>query len=363
VQRTVADVTVLVIGLGDLGARVFDALAGRRGLVGRLVGATRDAERGAGLTGQGQLVAALAGGPRHVEFAPLDVRDEGATATLLERLDPDVVVMAAAEHTWWRAGPRLPYAAWLPLQVPLVRALMRAKRAAGVRSNVVCLPNPDAVGPVLDAAGLAPEVGAGNVAEVAAKLAVLASADGERVEVRLVLHHAAERLALGAFAQLGGGAQPGNPPWAAEVVVNGEPLPSDRLEALFRAPYPLPPGKATHGLTAAAVCATVEALASEQPLELHVPAPGGRPGGYPVRLSRAGAELDLPSGLSETDAIALNARAAAWDGLERIESDGTAILTPAASASARTALGLDLGRMSPDDLDAIAIDLLARLAS
>src|SRR2546421_7351114 len=93
--------TVLVIGLGDLGTRVLDALA-RLPEIERLIGGSRDEEHGRARAGQAALVAELLGGPRRVEFECLDVADISATAALLARLDPDVVVMAASRLTWWR---------------------------------------------------------------------------------------------------------------------------------------------------------------------------------------------------------------------------------------------------------------------
>ena len=360
VRSSAADATVLVVGLGDLGARVLDALA-RRGTVGRLIGSSRDAARGAALVGQARLVAALAGGPAHVDHAPLDLKDGAAAVALLARLDPDVIVVGAAEHTWWRGGPALPYGAWLPLQVPLVRRLMEARRDAGVHAPVVCLPYPDGVGPVLAPAGLAPEVGAGNVAEVAAKLAVRAGAGrGDvDVDVRLVLHHAAERVAFSAFSALG--RDRGEPPWAAEVRVDGEMLPQAAVAEHLHAPYPLPSGRATHQLTAAAAVQVVEGLLSDAPARAHVPAPGGRPGGYPVHLSRGGIALALPAEMTEADAVAVNSAAAAWDGIEAIEPDGTVVLTEAAAAAVRELVGVDVARMAPPDLDALARELRAAL--
>lgn len=124
------------------------------------------------------------------------------TATSISAAAVAIGVAAMAMRTD-RAGA-LPYAAWLPLQVPLVRRLMEARREAGVRAPVVALAFPDAIGPVLAAAGLAPDAGAGNVAEVAAKLAACAEHAREEVEVRLVMHHASERLAFGAFASPAG---------------------------------------------------------------------------------------------------------------------------------------------------------------
>ena len=147
--------TVLVIGLGDLGTRVFDALA-RLPEIERLVGAGRRAEKGRARAGQTAFVALLAGGPRDVAFESLDLDDVATTASLLRRLDPEVVVTAATRHTWWRpfADERvgaLPFGVWLPLQLVLVRRLMEARREAGIAARVVCLPYPDAVGPALAA--------------------------------------------------------------------------------------------------------------------------------------------------------------------------------------------------------------------
>jgi hypothetical protein len=355
--------TVLVIGLGDLGTRVFDALA-RLPEIERLVGTGRDEERGRARAGQTALVAALAGGPRHVDFEPLDLDDVAAAASLLRRLDPDVVVTAASRHTWWRpfADERvgaLPFGVWLPLQLVLVRRLMEARREAGVRAPVVCLPYPDGVGPALAPLGLAPELGAGNVAETAPKLALLAAGEAgvalEDVHVRLVMHHAAQRVA---FPSLAGGGD--EPPWTAEVTVRDERLSSEQVERLFRAPWPLPQGPDTHELSAAATAHTIRALLRDEPTATHAPAPNGLPGGYPVRVSRRGVELDLPSQLSRDGAIELNARAAAFDGIERIESDGAVVFTADVGDRTERLLGLRLERVRPDEVDEVADELAIR---
>jgi hypothetical protein len=355
--------TVLVIGLGDLGTRVFDALA-RLPEIERLVGTGRDGERGRARAGQTALVAALADGPRYVGFEHLDLDDVDAAASLLRQLDPDVVVMAASRHTWWRpfADERvgaLPFGVWLPLQVVLVRRLMEARREAGVGAPVVCLPYPDGVGPALAPLGLAPELGAGNVAETAPKLTLLAAGEAgvarEEVRVRLVMHHAAQRVA---FPSLAGGED--EPPWAAEVTVRDERLSSEQVERLFRAPWPLPQGQDTHELSAAATAHTIRALLRDEPTATHAPAPNGLPGGYPVRVSRRGVELDLPSQLTRDGAIELNERAAAFDGIERIESDGAVVFTADVADRTERLLGLRLERVHPDDVDEVADELAAR---
>jgi hypothetical protein len=344
---------VLVVGLGDLGSRVLDILA-RSQRIERLVGSSRNADHGEARAAQCRLVAALQGGPRRVEFVRNDVSDVAASAALLRTLDPDVVVTAASRHTWWRRGVEgVPYGAWLPLQLTLVRDLVLARNDAGIAAPIICLPFPDNVGPALAPLGLAPELGAGNVTETAAKLELLG---GEGAEARLVLHHAAQRYAFPDFAALGGG-ETEEPPWAAEVLVRGEPLADDRVNELFHAPWPLPWGRDSHDLTAAATAQVVEALLSDGPVRTHAPAPHGRPGGYPLRVSRDAIELDLPSGLSEDEALAINARAARWDGLERVEADGTLVFTGAVAEATERHLGVGVDRVAPGDVDVVADEL------
>lgn len=371
VTSSLRSATVVVIGLGDLGARAVDSLALLP--LGRLVAVDRTRDRADRVAGQAAVVAALSSGARRVHGCVGDVGDVAATAALLGRLEPDLIVMAASRHSWWRTPPGLaaiPYGAWLPLQVGLVRSLMRARRECGSAAPVVALPFPDAVGAVLRPLGLAPELGAGNVAEVAAKLTVLASAVADTppadVSVRLIAHHAVERFAFAAFSELGGAEQlvgGGSPPYRAVIEVEGQPLAPERVRQLFATFHPLLEGRETHAMTAAATAATVAATLGDQPSPIHVPGPAGRPGGYPVLASRGRVELDLPSDVSEEEAIAINATAARWDGIERIADDGTITFTREVAEASEQHLGWRLQRVAPEELDDVAERLAGRLAA
>ena len=72
--------TALVIGLGDLGTGVLDSLA-RLPELERLIGASRDEERGRARTGQAALEAELLGGPQRVEFERIGIADHERLAT------------------------------------------------------------------------------------------------------------------------------------------------------------------------------------------------------------------------------------------------------------------------------------------
>lgn len=138
-------------------------------------------------------------------------------------------------------------------------------------------------------------------------------------------------------------------------------MPAERVREWFRAPHPLLPGRRTHVVTATATGAVVAALLSDAPRRIHVPAPGGRPGGYPALVSAAGIELDLPASVPESEAIAINATAARWDGIERIDADGTVTFTRDVFDSTADALGWGMDRVTVDEVDAVAAELEARL--
>jgi hypothetical protein len=362
------EASVLVAGLGDLGGRVLELLAADD-RIGTLTGCGRRTEEATALVHQAALVSAASRGAERVGHVEVDLGSEPAVREVLDRARPDVVVFAASRHSWWRtpaAARNLPYGVWLPLQLSLLRVFMRALRASAARSTVVALVHPDAAGPVLAAEGLAPDVGAGNVAEVAAKLEVLVAEEhGCRradVDVRLVLHHAAERLAFSLFDPgPGPGSSTSDPPYLARVTVAGEVLPDDEVDRLLRQPYPLPQGTGSHQLTAATVGALVGALLDDAPQRLHVPAPSGLPGGYPVVVHRGAVELDLPPGVDRAEAVAVNERAARHDGIAEVGADGRIILTEEASAAAADVLGLHLERVGPDDLDRVADELAEAL--
>ena len=59
------------------------------------------------------------------------------------------------------------------------------------------------------------------------------------------------------------------PGW--QVLVRGDPLPREQVGRLFRMPWPLPLGRDTHELSAAATAHAVRALLREEPTATHAP--------------------------------------------------------------------------------------------
>ena len=76
--------------------------------------------------------------------------------------------------------------------------------------------------------------------------------------------------------------------------------------------------------------------------------------------SRDGVALDLPAGVSEEHAIAVNATAARWDGIETIAADGSVTFTRECADAVEAALGWRLEHVGAGEIDAVADELAAR---
>ena len=108
-------------------------------------------------------------------------------------------------------------------------------------------------------------------------------------------------------------------------------------------------GDVPNSLYAGSAVKNALALVGTEPLETHVSAPRGLPGGYPAVIGSGTVRLRLPSGLDEAEAVAINDSAARFDGIERIEGDGTVVYT-AESRAAMKNLGYRCEAVEFDDL-------------
>jgi hypothetical protein len=359
--------TILLIGLGGLGSVLLELLAREDG-IGRIVVASRNADRGAARCNLARLGALAQGRNPDIRFAPLDLQERDATAELIQREAPDVIVSTATRMTWWLpdllpapyadAVKRAGFGMWLPIHLTLTRRLMEAVRAAGYDGHTLTAPFPDVVNPILARLGLAPTCGIGNLDEIVPKVRVLAAerlkVPVAEIEVSLVAHHALDAAALG-------GALDNVPPYFVRVEHQGRDVTGAiRAQELLLAPYPITAGTATHFLTAGSAVRLIRAFLSEQQARLHAPAPNGLSGGYPILVSRDGVAVTLPPGLSLADAVALNERSHRFDGIERIEDDATAVFRPEMADAFRKLLGYDCGRLPPDEADGRADELIVR---
>lgn len=355
----------MLIGAGGLGSAILELLA--RDVPCRIMACGRNVERGVARCNLARLGAMAQGFSPSIEFVSLDLHEREATAETVRRLSPDVILSTATMQTWWLTDllpPRAaaikdaPFGMWLPVHLPLAVKLMEALQMAGYRGKTLTAPFPDVVNPILGKLGLAPTCGVGNLDEIVPKIRLLAAerlgTSSEALRVLLAAHHALEPAAFG--KPVGE-----TPPHILRIEHRGEDVTEEvGGERLLLAPYPLPSGPPTHFLTAGSAVTLVRALLSDRETELHAPGPRGLPGGYPVTAGREGVTPVPIAEHTVQEAIAANERSHRFDGIDRIEEDGTAVFCPSLVERLREAIGYECERLPPDEAEARAEELMKR---
>jgi hypothetical protein len=112
-------------------------------------------------------------------------------------------------------------------------------------------------------------------------------------------------------------------------------------------------------IAASATLDLLAALGDDGVHDLHVPAPNGLVGGYPVKINRRGAEIDLPAAWDLDQALGINATALAYDGIAALDKDGTVTYTERGIAAFQTLLGERIERLRPPNAQSLAEKLVA----
>jgi hypothetical protein len=110
-----------------------------------------------------------------------------------------------------------------------------------------------------------------------------------------------------------------------------------------------PGGRHGQYLVAASSMNNIMAILDDTGQLTHAPGPQGLEGGYPVRLSRRGAEVVVPEGLSLDDARALMLDAQQYDGVQEIRDNGDVVLTEEAYQTFKEVLDVDCRVVTVED--------------
>ncbi|MFQ5751438.1 MAG: saccharopine dehydrogenase NADP-binding domain-containing protein [bacterium] len=362
---------IMLIGLGDLGGIILELLA-REAFVGQILVASRNLERGVARCNLARLAAMAHGFNPDIKFVQLDLNNQEAVAETIQKAAPELILSTATMQTWWLPELLPPtqaaliknagFGVWLPVHLTLTMKFMQAIRAADYKGITFTAPFPDVANCILRRLDLTPTCGIGNVDEVVAKMRFLATerlnTSFESVQVYLVAHHALQSVVFKTAKE----ENPEKiPPFYLRIEHNGQDV-TDSIKAreLLLSPYPLTPGAAIHFLTAGSTVRLMRAFFSESRILLHTPAPEGLPGGYPVLVSREGVQPASIPGLTLNAAITINEQSHRFDGIERIEPDGTAVFCQDSIAILREALGYDCERLPPDESELRANELITR---
>jgi hypothetical protein len=358
---------IALVSLGTLNGTILEAVA-RSGLVDEIVVLSRNADYGQRKVNTARVGAAVLGKFPRITFVPFDFNapDSGER---LAATRPTIVVTAPSLMPWWavdrlqgpagEAARAMPFAGWVACHVAPMLAFRRAWVASGLGCPWVNLSYPDAVNAVLHRTGAGPLCGAGNVEEAVPKarfaVAEALGVEASEVEVRLVAPHALEYHLYAAEESRE------KPPCLLKASYRGRDVSEIARDGLFR-PMPILYDMDFNLLTQASTMRLLGALLGKTPTLVHVPGPEGRVGGYPVQAANGRISLDLPPEWSEAEAIAMNERALAWDGISAIGADGTIEFTDATATGLRTLLGREISRLRPAEAAALAAEQLAAVA-
>lgn len=340
---------IMLIGLGELGFDILQFLARTPG-ISEIVTADKDGTRGLLKTQNVIHGAAHLGYYPRIQFRQLDVGDVKKTTEVLKEVQPTVLINATTLASPWMyhllpkelymklhaggVGPQV------PLHLTLTYKLMRAVKESGLDMRVVSCSFPDVVNPMLTKIGLAPTVGGGNhcllVPEIKRIVGEELHISLRNVTVFLVGHHGL----LTAFMQ--------TPFWVKILVDDkdvGDQFPLERLRKLLEPSVRRLLGGGEEWSIpynediASSFLKNALAIYFDTGELCHATGVLGLPGGYPVHLSWKGAELALPEGLSEEEAIRIAEESGRiGDGIEQIKDDGTLVLTDKAAAAYKKVL-------------------------
>jgi hypothetical protein len=303
-------VRILIFGMGDLGVKIAQHVV-EEGLasVCMLAGKSGAAQQWA------QLIALSTG--RDVRASRVDGQDFAAVKKLLAEFEPAMIVQCATLLSPYalKGGFALQAAA----QLPIVRTVMKARRALEMRCPVINCSYPDLTHPMLAAEGLAPDAGLGNVAIMALRIQRLLSI-ADPGSLRVIGHHAQLGASLaGMPASLAAPV-----PW---VYQDGRKLAAPELLV----DSGLQGGPTLNHLAAATAGPILRGfLDRDAVIETHAPGVFGLPGGYPVRFAGGTVEMRLPQEITLDEAVAFNQLAGAGEGIDRVDEDGTIFYTAAA---------------------------------
>ena len=363
--------SVMVFGLGDVGAWVLEFLARSEG-VDTIVTADVREDWGRYRTEMAAIGATMNGHRKAFKFHVVDLQDVDQATRVLNEVRPGVIV-----NTTSLLSPRLvreglaqipskkrepitealPLGVQLPWHLALASRLMRAVERSGVAAPVVNVAFSDVVNPILWASGMRVTCGAGNCEHVAYEIMRRVS---EREDVPIdevdlyfvgggsaLLHYGPRKLPfyLRVFVR------------KAEVTDKYDPvaLVEEAIQSRFFQPGKLPQLFSTPGASAAK---NAMAILNDTNAFMPVNAPQGLVGDYPARLGAKGAEVVLPPGFSLEEAAKIGEAALKWHGIEVIREDGTVVYTDEAYYGAKEWLGYECKELHLDEIEPRARELM-----
>ena len=353
---------IMIIGIGELGGIVLEFLSHIPGMC-DIVTADANNDWGIRKTNSAILGASYMGLYPHITFQPLNLLNIEQTAELLKKINPTIIYNGTTLQSWWVVNELPPevnaelykdrcgLGPWASAHLALTAKLMKAVKMSGIQTYVINSSFPDAVNPSLARVGLAPTVGIGNmdliVPYIRKATCELLNVPMSNVEVEMIAHH----YHCYNWCRSGKGY---DAPHFLKVYVGKQDITSrlgDRQSFVAELPKRAirPAGRHGQFLVASSSVKNIMAILNDTGELTHAPGPQGLEGGFPVRLSRKGAEVVLPEGFSLGKARQLMLEAQQYDGVLEIRENGDIVVTDEAYENFKQTLGVDCRTITIED--------------
>jgi hypothetical protein len=364
---------IMLVGIGELGGIVLEYLC-RIPNICEIITADANTDWGFRKTNSAIEGATYMGLYPTIKFYPIDVLNIEKTAELLRKINPTIICNGTTLQSWWVVNELPPevnakiykdrcgIGPWSAMHLALTSKLMKAVKMSGIDTYVVNTSFPDAINPSLAKIGLAPTVGTGNM-DLAIPYIRKAASERlnvpiENIGVVLIAHHYHAYY----WCRYGRGY---DVPSYLRVYVGQEDV-TERLgnmkefisELLKRAMRPA--GRHGQFIVAGSTVKNMMAIFNDTGEITHAPGPQGLEGGYPVRLSRQGAEVVLPKKITIEQARQINLDAQQHDGVKEIRNNGDIVITDEAYITFKEMLNVDCRMITIEDSYEQAMELRAK---
>lgn len=290
-----------------------------------------------------------------IQFYPVDLLNIEKTAEFLRKINPILICNGTTLQSWWVVNELPPdvnaklyrdkcaLGPWSAMHLALTSKLMKAIKMAGIDTHVVNTSYPDVTNPSLAKVGLAPTVGIGNmdlaIPYIQKAASEILNVPIRNISVELIAHH----YHCYYWCRYGTGVEA---PFYLRIYAGHEDV-TEKLGDMkqFIAELPKrgmrPAGRHGQFVVAASTVKNIMAILNDTEELTHAPGPQGLEGGYPVRLSRKGAEVILPKGMTLAQARDFNLKAQVYDGIKEIKDNGDIVVTEEAYGTFKEVLDVD----------------------
>lgn len=335
----------MIVGCGELCGILLEYLCRYPG-IGEIVVADVDEDRARRKVNSAIHGASFMGLYPKISHMGINLLNTEQAAEVLRQVAPCIIVNGTTLQSWWVVNEipaevnarlyrhKVGLGAWTPMHLALTSKLMQAVKLSGIDTHVVNTAFPDVTNVSLHKVGMAPTIGIGNACLVIPYIKKAAAEQLDipmrNIQVELIGHH----YHCYNWARAGKGT---DAPFFLRVYDGCTDITSrlgtmEQFISTLPAHGARPGGRGGQYVVAASIFKNVLDIYFDTNALGMSPAPQGLEGGYPVRLSRKGAEVVMPAGITLPEARALMVEAQKYDGIQEIRDNGDVHLSPEASA-------------------------------